>query len=207
MIPLFHDFEGKSVVIVGGGRVALRKAGRFAEEAAVTVVAAEFREGFEGIDCERVRRRLGPDDAREVVSGAFLVVPATDDRGLNDAIAAAAREVGCLVNRVDRRGDTVTPALARSARIDVAVSTGGDSPAVAGYLRREIEPLLERADPMVRLQAELRDRLKAEGPGSTEDRRAALQEVLRDDEIWTALGDDRYGDARDRALELVGATE
>lgn len=208
MLPLFHDFEGRSVVIVGGGRVALRKARTFAAEADVTVVAEAFVDGFDEVDCERRRRRVEPDEVGELLASVegelFLVIPATDDRGLNDAVARAARETGALVNRVDERGDTVTPARAESGSLTVAISTGGESPAVARHLRREIEPLLDRTEPMVGLQAELRDRFADNPDLSANQRRRALRRVLDDDSVWEALEDGRYDDARDRALDTAG---
>lgn len=203
MLPLFHDFEDRSVVVVGGGPVALRKARTFATEADVTVFAPAFADGFETVDCECVRRELEPADAPAVVDDTFLVVPATDDGDLNDAVATAAREAGALVNRVDRRGDVVTPSRAESDRVTVAISTDGASPAISKYLRQEIEPLLERVDPMVSLQAELREELQDDDELSVPERREALWRVLEDETVWDRLVDGREADARVRAWDLV----
>ncbi|SDR36271.1 precorrin-2 dehydrogenase/sirohydrochlorin ferrochelatase family protein [Natronobacterium texcoconense] len=207
MLPLFHDFEGRSVVVVGGGSVALRKTRFFSEEADVTVVAPEFVDGFEALECERQHRKLERDEVEDVVDGAFLVVPATDDRELNDAIAEAARAAGCLVNRVDERGDTVTPSRVESERVTVAISTHGASPATTKYLRQRIEPMLERAHPMVVLQSELRTELQSSGKLPSAKRREALRAVLEDEAVWEFLDADREADARERAWELVDALE
>ncbi|WP_255191020.1 precorrin-2 dehydrogenase/sirohydrochlorin ferrochelatase family protein [Natronobeatus ordinarius] len=207
MLPLFHDFEGRAIVVVGGGPVAHRKARTFAEVADVTVVASEFVDRFEDLECTLVRRTLEPAEAPEVVAGASLVVPATDDQRLNDALAAAAREAGCLVNRVDERGDVVTPSRAESDRVTVAISTDGASPAMSKYLRKRLEPLLERADPMVALQAELREELQAADEVPTAKRREALWSVLEDDRTWALLEDGREEAARERAWELIDDLE
>ncbi|MFC6772099.1 NAD(P)-dependent oxidoreductase, partial [Halorubrum pallidum] len=37
MIPLYHDFTGETVLVIGGGGVGARKASRFADEARVVV--------------------------------------------------------------------------------------------------------------------------------------------------------------------------
>lgn len=206
MLPLFHDFEGRSVVVVGGGSVALRKARYFATEADVKVVAPEFVEGFADLECTQLERELKPDEAATVVEGATLVVPATDDRALNDAVAEAAREAGCLVNRVDERGEVVTPGRAASDRVTVAISTHGASPATTKYLRQRIEAELERADPMVGLQSELRTALQSEEiPPAT--RREALRAVLEDEDVWTFLEAGREDEARERAWAIVDALE
>ena len=207
MLPLFHDFEGRQVVIVGGGSVALRKARTFTEEADVTVLAPEFVDGFGDLECTLEERKLEADEAPEVVADAALVVPATDDRGLNDALEEAAREAGCPVNRVDRRGDVVTPSRAESDEVTIAISTGGSSPAMSKYLRQQIEPLLERADPMVALQAELREELQAADELPTAKRREALWAVLEDDRTWELLEAGRQEDARTRAWEVIDDLE
>ncbi|QCC46796.1 precorrin-2 dehydrogenase/sirohydrochlorin ferrochelatase family protein [Halobellus limi] len=110
MIPLYHDFTGETVLVFGGGPVGARKAGRFAAEARVVVVSPEFDEGrdweadetAEG-EIARVRARPTPDgvDAWIARTGPVLVVAATDDGAVNDAVAAAARDRGLLVNRAD----------------------------------------------------------------------------------------------------------
>ncbi|MHC3437718.1 precorrin-2 dehydrogenase/sirohydrochlorin ferrochelatase family protein [Natrialbaceae archaeon A-gly3] len=207
MLPLFHDFEGRQVVIVGGGSVALRKARTFAEEADVTVIAPEFVDGFSDLECELSHRELEADETPEVVADAFLVVPATDDRDLNDALEEAAHEAGCLVNRVDEQGDVVTPSRTQSDEVTIAISTGGSSPAMSKYLRQRIEPLLERADPMVTLQAELREKLQAADELPPAKRREALWAVLEDEDTWESLEDGDLEDARDRAWELIDDLE
>ena len=203
MLPLFHDFEGRSVVIVGGGAVALRKARTFAREADVTALAPEFVDGFDALPCELVRRRLEPADAPDVVTDAFLVVAATDDRALNEALASAAAEAGCLVNRVDEPGDVVVPSRAESDRLTVAIATDGASPATSKHLRRELEPLLERADPMVALQAELRAELQSAADRPQTKRREALWRVLEDDRVWALLDAGEHDAAGKRARALA----
>ena len=207
MLPLFHDFDGRRVVVVGGGPVAARKARTFGEEADVTVIAPGFVEGFSDLECTLEERTLEADEAPEVVADAALVVPATDDRELNDAISEAAREAGCPVNRVDEQGDVVTPSRAQSAEVTIAISTGGASPAMSKYLRQRIEPLLEAADPMVVLQAELREELQTADELPPAKRREALWAVLEDDRTWELLAADRKADARERAWDLIDDLE
>ncbi|MFB6220888.1 MAG: bifunctional precorrin-2 dehydrogenase/sirohydrochlorin ferrochelatase [Halolamina sp.] len=188
MIPLYHDFEGERVVIVGGGPVALRKARRFATEATVTVVAPSFEDGFASVACERRREAVEPDEIPVLVADAALVVPATDDTALNDEIAAAAEQAGALVNHVDRTGDVVVPATVDAETVSLAVSTGGASPATSRWLRQQLEPTVERADRMARLQRDLRAELKTAVETQAE-RRRLLRAVIDADEVWDRLED------------------
>ncbi|MFB6109272.1 MAG: bifunctional precorrin-2 dehydrogenase/sirohydrochlorin ferrochelatase, partial [Halodesulfurarchaeum sp.] len=129
--------------------------------------------------------------------GAFLVIPATDDSELNGEIADRAADQGALVNRVDEAGETVTPSVVSGEHVTVGISTGGRSPAVSKYLRERLEREIEAIDPMVELQAELREQTALDGSA----RRAFLWDVLEDDRIQAALADGKYERARSLALE------
>jgi precorrin-2 dehydrogenase/sirohydrochlorin ferrochelatase len=240
MIPLFCDLADKRVVILGGGRVALRKARRFAPEADLSVHAPELRAGFEKLPCKLVRERVDADRARELLDDAFLAVVATDDAALNGRFTQVAREKGCLVNRTDRpggeadadteseasaepeasetstrgpdspgedpAGDVIVPSTIEAGPITAAITTGGSSPAMAKYLRRRIEPLLEASAPMVRLQGELRAELKRTVEGSAE-RRERLWAVIESEAVREALAAGEAERARRLARERAGLTD
>lgn len=189
MIPLFHDFEGERVVVVGGGPVALRKASRFATEADVTVVAPEFVDGFAALSCELRRERVEERTVDDLVAGTFLVVVATSDEAVNETVAAAANDAGCLVNRADTVSAVVVPSHIESAELSVAISTRGASPATTKYLRQELTPVVEEADGMVALQRELRAELKESVPDQQE-RKRLLRAVIDSDAVWASLPGD-----------------
>jgi precorrin-2 dehydrogenase/sirohydrochlorin ferrochelatase len=202
MIPLFHDFEGKRVVVVGGGDVALRKARRFAREADVTVVAPRFVDGFQNLDCELVSDRVTPDDAADLVSNVYLVVAATDDPSVNDAVATAAKAESCLVNRVDTVGDVIVPSSIDTAELTVAFSTHGSSPTVSKYLRKDLTPYMQQADGMVRIQEEIRDELKA-AVDDQGQRKELLNAVIEADAVWEHLPEN-YDCALEEAQRIIG---
>lgn len=192
MIPLFHDFEGETVLVVGGGTVGARKARRFAREARVVVVAPTFADAdFGGAD--RIRVAPEPDDVPAWLDriDPALVVAATDDRAVNARVEAEARERSALVNRTDTHGDrdpgsVVVPATVRDGDVVVAVSTGGASPALSKYLRERLEEELENAGAMAELTGELRNRLQRDDV-PPEARREAVRTVVRDAQLWKHL--------------------
>lgn len=201
MIPLFHDFTGGRVVVVGAGEVALRKARRFAREAEVTVIGPEVHPDFADVDCTVERRHLDPDDAESVVEDATLVVAATGDEALDDALATAAQEAGCLCNHAGGDGDVVVPSTIQTDELTVAISTHGASPAVSKLLRQDLTPHVERVDSMVPIQRSLRRELKR-AVDDPDRRRELLWRVLEADEVWNRLPDDPQR-ARERARELA----
>lgn len=198
MIPLFHDLRDELVVIFGGGSVAARKAARFGSEATVVVASATFSERFEDLPCRQVRTEIREPLVESLLADAFLVIPATDDQDLNRRIEDLARDAGCLVNRVDRRGQTVTPSTIEGSNISIAISTEGRSPAVSKYLRRRLESEIERADGMVDVQSRLRAAL-ADRPEP--ERRERLWRVLEDDQVWAAVADGELDRAETLARE------
>ncbi|WP_458188547.1 precorrin-2 dehydrogenase/sirohydrochlorin ferrochelatase family protein [Haladaptatus sp. NG-WS-4] len=198
MLPLFYDFTDETVLVFGGGRVGLRKARYFAQEAAVVaVVGREFAD--RNVDVELVEAYLHVDDVSTWFDRAapVLVVVATDDTALNDAIETEARERGVLVNRADRHGErefgsVVVPATVRDGDVVAAVATGGRSPALSKHLRQRIEPLLDGADAMAELTADIREELRDEEI-SAEDRHRAIRGVVESDAVWNAVATGRDG--------------
>ena len=193
MIPLFHDLGDETVLVFGGGPVGARKARRFAREALVVVVGPALSADNYG-GAETVRAAPGPEE----IPGWFdraepaLAVAATDDPAVNEAVEAAARERGALVNRADQSGgrdagSAVVPATVRDGGVTVAISTGGASPAVARELRKRIETEIEGAGELAAATAELRAELKARGV-DPERRREALRAAVQSPSVWKDLG-------------------
>jgi precorrin-2 dehydrogenase/sirohydrochlorin ferrochelatase len=138
--PVFLDLRGKPCVVVGGGRVAERKAlALLAAGARLTVVSpaltVRLRKEKDGGRLRHVERAFRPGDLR----GAFLVIAATDDEKVNEAVAA---RKDLLVNVVDRPEHCtfIVPASVRRGPLHVAISTSGSSP----YLRK-LSRIRERA--------------------------------------------------------------
>ncbi|KAB1198329.1 MULTISPECIES: bifunctional precorrin-2 dehydrogenase/sirohydrochlorin ferrochelatase [Haloferax] len=200
MVPLVHDLSGETVLVFGGGPVGARKARRFARETRTVVVSPEFADREFG-ESELVRAAPEPDDVADWVErfDPVLVVAATNDSDVNDAVVAAAQARGVLVNRADESGDrdagsVVVPATVDDGTVSVAVTTGGASPALSKYLRERIEAELDGAGAMADLTADLRTELKESGRPPAE-RRAAIRAVVRDPAVWKAL---RSADANPR---------
>jgi precorrin-2 dehydrogenase / sirohydrochlorin ferrochelatase len=139
LYPMMIGLDGRKAVVVGGGKVALRKAQDLADAGAkVRVVAPELLPEFakdRRLEC--VKARYAP----EHVAGAFLVIAATDSETVNACVAADAAEEGALVNVVDRPllCDFIVPAVVKRGRLTVAVSTGGASPSLARRMRERLE--------------------------------------------------------------------
>jgi precorrin-2 dehydrogenase / sirohydrochlorin ferrochelatase len=171
------DVEGRRCVVVGGGAVGLEKAaGLAACGAAVTVVSPELHESFAELVVDWVPRRYRGGD----LDGAFLVIVATGDREVDEAVWRDAEELGKLCNVADvpELCNFILPAVHRQGPIAVAVSTGGASPALAKRLRSEIAELVtpehaRLAEELRAMRPEVKERFE-----TYEERRDYFEEVV-----------------------------
>lgn len=132
--PVTLLLEGRSCLVVGGGRVAARKAaGLVAAGGRVRVVATAVGPAVRDLGVPYEERPFRPGD----VAGNWLVIAATGDPAVNAQVAAEAAAAGVWVNAADDPPScSVTlPAVLRRGPVTVAVSTGGRSPALAAALR------------------------------------------------------------------------
>jgi precorrin-2 dehydrogenase/sirohydrochlorin ferrochelatase len=75
------------------------------------------------------------------IAGAYLVIAATNDAAVNEAVARACRKRGILVNAATSpdEGTFVVPSVVERGDLLIAISTCGDSPALARKVREDLE--------------------------------------------------------------------
>lgn len=129
-------------LVVGGGEIAERKVHALLDaNAHVRVIAPTVTGALadlaRGGKIEWLPRVYCSGD----LSDAFLIIAATNDTQVNRAIARQAQERGQLVNVVDDPDycSFYAPAVVRRGDLTIAISTGGDVPALAAHLRAQIE--------------------------------------------------------------------
>src|SRR3954470_3115914 len=139
--PVFLDLQDRLVLVVGAGKVALRKTQGLLEAGArVTVVAPESLPDFDHLPLRLIRRCFRPAD----LDGVLLVFAATDDRRVNHRIRLAAQRRGILANIADSAADCdfIVPARVQRGDVQIAISTGGKSPRLSAELRRKLDEIL-----------------------------------------------------------------
>lgn len=167
LYPLFLDLTGCTCLVAGLGAVGRRKtAGLIAAGAAVirmvdpSPLQASEKQLFSeasaaGVKLLREERAFSPED----LGDCALAFAATGDKTVNQKIAALCREqhIPCNVADNPDLSDFLVPAVWRQANIQVAVSTCGASPALAGHIRDELALFL---DGRYSLLAQLLERLR-----------------------------------------------
>jgi siroheme synthase-like protein len=140
------DLTNRHCVVVGGGMVALRKLNKLLDAGAdVTVVSPEVVEPM--IELEKMGRVKWRDRPYQDgdLSGAWMVVAATNCRDVNQRVAEEAERLRVWCNVADDGASTpwAMPAIVRRGGILIALSSGGHHPGVAKALREELESDLQ----------------------------------------------------------------
>lgn len=141
--PAFFDLRERRCLVVGGGAVGERKVhDLLACAARVTLVSPAITLTLAELVAagviEHRPRRFRRSDAR----GCTLVIAATGEPDVDAAVVAASHRHHAFVNVVDRPEvcDFIFGSVLRRGPLQIAVSTGGRSPALAREIRRRLEP-------------------------------------------------------------------
>lgn len=142
-VPVGLRVDGRAVLVVGAGPIAARKAACYVEQGAlVTVVAPDHSPEMDVLD---VAIRLHRPVEQADLDGMWLVVTATGDPEVDGWVfeQAESRRLWCNAADDPQHCSVILPATSRRGPITVAISTGGQSPAGASWLRRRVDALLD----------------------------------------------------------------
>lgn len=207
-LPLFHNLKGRTVLVVGGGEIALRKARLLSEAGAVLrVVAPEIEAQLNELVAEGggqavVRGYLSSD-----LSGCVLAIAATDDEPLNAQVSEDARALGMPVNVVDspQLCTVIFPAIVDRSPLMIAVSSGGDAPVLARLMRARIETWVPSVyGELAGLAKKFRGQVKAKF-SNVQQRRVFWEEVFQGNVAERALAGQQQEAERLLVEKLSGA--
>ena len=174
----------RQAIVVGGGAVAARKVEGLLEAGAqVKVISPLLTRELQLIASAGVITFLPRPYQDGDLEDAYLVIAATDDPTVNQSVWMEAERRGCLINVVDdpQHSNFILPAVVRRGEVSVAVSTGGNSPALARRLRERIEKLIgPEYGVLAELLGELRPELIADFPEGEARLQAALKVIDSD---------------------------
>jgi precorrin-2 dehydrogenase/sirohydrochlorin ferrochelatase len=139
---MFVKLEGRACVVVGAGKIGEPKIrSLLTAHADVRVIAPWATPTVAGWAQAGLVRWEGREFVAEDLNDAFLVVAATSSADVNEQVFRAAQERKVLCNAVDdpERCDFYYSSVVRRGQLQVAISTEGQSPALAQRLRRELE--------------------------------------------------------------------
>ncbi|MBI5789156.1 MAG: bifunctional precorrin-2 dehydrogenase/sirohydrochlorin ferrochelatase [Candidatus Schekmanbacteria bacterium] len=204
--PVYLNLNGKKCLVVGGGVVAERKVLTLLDCGAnVKLISPALTPRLGELAGQRrfeyVSRTYQPGDS----AGSFLVVGATDNRKLHEQITAEAESHNILVNIVDVPDlcNFIVPSIVSRGDLQISISTGGKSPAMAKKIRRELERQFgDEYAQFLELMGQWRQEVLEKIPDG-EKRREVFQNLV-DSDILHLLKEGRREEALRRAGELMG---
>jgi precorrin-2 dehydrogenase / sirohydrochlorin ferrochelatase len=140
--PVFLRIHKNKCLVVGGGRVALRKVRMLLDcGGEIKVVSSTFHSNLLRLADQKAIRLIRRDYKPGDLAGAAIVIAATDQQEINRRVAEEAKRAGALVNVVDdpEPSSFILPSCFRKGDLTLAVSTGGKSPALARKIRTELQ--------------------------------------------------------------------
>ncbi len=205
--PVNLNVAGRRVLVVGAGRIAARKIESLVGCGAdVEVIAPEISDEVRalGVKCEE--RAYVEGDARHY----RLVVTATGDPDVDGAVFRDAEQAGIWVNSADDPAHCsfTLPAVVRRGPLLVTVSTTGQSPAMATWLRRRFEGELgPEFEVMLELVAAERRTMQAAGRSTEEpDWQRALDSVMLDGAMLELIRAGNVDQARERLQACLSSS-
>ncbi|MDG7006696.1 MAG: bifunctional precorrin-2 dehydrogenase/sirohydrochlorin ferrochelatase [Nitrososphaerota archaeon] len=204
------SLKDSRVLIIGSGKVGMRKArGIIGECKKLTIASERFPKGVKTL--ERAGATLVKTGALKdrtlgaLISDCDVVIAATSDHDLNRRVAEWARASGVLLGSVDDPAvsDFNFPAVRAVGDIRIGVSTGGRSPAMARLICMKLADAITPEDRLwVKLMSRVRSSAMAQlsTPG---ERRASIYKVLKDENVRSLVRAGRLGEASDAARAII----
>ena len=142
--PLFMSLSGKTVTVVGAGKIASRRIKVLLEYGArIRVIAPQICAEIRALSgsLEIIEREYEGGD----VSGSFMVIAATDSREVNQKAGADAKAEGINVSVADSREECsfYFPAVIRKGSISIGLVSDGSDHAAAARTAGELREYLQ----------------------------------------------------------------
>lgn len=139
MYPMMVNIEGKAITIIGGGKVAYRKAMTFLKFGGqVRVISPQFDERFkEQTQIEYIQDNYDV----QYLEKSFIVVAATNNSTLNRHIGERCEAKNILCNIIDnpKLSSFIVPSHITRGDLVISVSTHGKSPGLTKHIKESLE--------------------------------------------------------------------
>jgi precorrin-2 dehydrogenase/sirohydrochlorin ferrochelatase len=204
--PIYLQLNEQPCVVIGGGKIAEGKVdGLLAAYAKVKIISPDLTTHLQQLVDQKKIEYIPRTYQRGDLSGAFMVICATDQHAINHQVWEEASANQQLVNVVDDtpRCNFIAPAILRKGDLTIAISTAGKAPALAVRLKErlqsELGPEYER---FLELAGQLREPLARHIP-NFETRKALWYELVDSNILEFLAAGDEFS-AREIISQVVG---
>ena len=208
-LPIFFNIQNRHCVVIGGGDVAMRKVSMLLKaNAAITLYSPEICHELQDlVDAQKIKF-VKANFEKNQLQGACMVIAATDDEAVNEAVSIAAKAQNIPVNVVDAPDlctFTMGSIIDRSPVV-IAISSEGNAPVLARYIRAKIETMLPATYGRIAdIAGEFRDKVKAKF-ATTQARRIFWEGVLQGPFVERVLSGQEQT-AREMLGELIESAD
>ncbi|ABX12407.1 precorrin-2 dehydrogenase/sirohydrochlorin ferrochelatase family protein [Nitrosopumilus maritimus] len=208
------NLQGKSVIVIGGGNEAQKRINSLIKEKCNIIVISnkvtpqisrlvkskKIQLKKQNIQDTKFISKLKPD----------IIITTTDDKKLNQKIINIGKKKKIITYSSDNpdESDFSNPAIIDFEKmIQIAIFTGGRSPAMSKKLKRKSEELFRKIITkedigQIKIQKIARGAAKEKIPTPTE-RKACLRSIMADNEIDQLIKDSQMKKAEKRAITIV----
>ena len=208
------NLQDKNVVVIGGGREAEKRIiSLLKEECQITVFATETNSSINKLANNKkikIKKQKILDTKFIVQTKPDLIITATDDKKINEKIIKDAKKKKIIAYSSDdpEQSDFANPAIIDFEKtIQIAIFTGGQSPAMSKKLRAESEKIFKKIIKkedigQIKIQRIARRVAKNIMPNQ-QDRRDCLRSIMEDGNIEQLIKDGQLKKAEKRAVEIL----
>ncbi len=181
-LPIFFNIKNRHCVVIGGGDVATRKVTMLLKaDADITLYAPKICHELQDFVTSKKIKYVKASFEQSQLGGACMVIAATNDGAINEAVSLAAKAQNIPVNVVDAPDlctFTMGSIIDRSPVV-IAVSSEGNAPVLARYIRTKIETMLPAGyGRIAAIAGEFREQVKAKF-ATTQERRRFWESMLQ----------------------------
>lgn len=144
--PVMLNIKNKKIAIIGGGKVAFRKAKNIIKAGGkLTVISPVICDEFERLENVTFLKEYYKKD---YIEGFFIVIAATDNSLVNEQIYKDCDSLNILCNIVDNKdiSSFITPAVVDNDSINIAITTNGSFPSLSKYIKDDLKDRYDRFD-------------------------------------------------------------
>ena len=204
--PAYLDLRERPCLIIGGGAVAERKTLALLEAGAVvTIISPMLTSKLHELSDSGKITYLQKQYEDQDLSGAFLVIAATDSAEVNTLVASACRKKQVLVNVAapPEVSSFIVPSVVERGDLLIAISTSGASPALSRKIRQDIEQRYgTEYEVLLEKLSAIRKRVLEEIPD--ESRRRQVFQAIVDSDIIDLIRQGKTHAAELRMAEIAG---
>lgn len=207
LLPIMLNLKERSILVIGGGTVALRKVEMLLEFGTnITLVSDTFLKEFDRLNVVKVKLKINDySDLEPLIQGKILVVVATNDKKLNELAEQLCNKFNILCNRVDvKSSSAIFAATLKKKDVIVSVSSSGTVPSFSVFLRDKISDQIEEYMPALEVLKKLRETMDIK---NYELRKKLFRELLNNEHFWEFVKKGDLQSAESVAKEIGGKIE